>query len=83
MPTDDKMITPRVNGQIVGKFLNIQRWWALAPANCRKSEATFTYLAFGMWEKFWKKKLEEKFMNTFGLDVWQQNKGCNTKGKWS
>jgi hypothetical protein len=66
MPTNDKMITPRVNGQIVDKFLDVERWWVSVPANCRKSEASFTYLAFGMWEKFWEKKLEEEFMNTFG-----------------
>ena len=66
MPTDDEMITPRLNGQLVAKFLDIRRWWASAPANCRKSEATFTYLFFGMWENFWEKKMEEDFMNTFG-----------------
>ena len=66
MPMDDEMITPRVNGQLVAKFLGIRRWWASAPANCRKSEATFTYLFLGMWEKFWEKKMEEDLMNTVG-----------------
>jgi hypothetical protein len=79
MLTNDDMITTRVNGQIVGKFLDIQRWWASAPANCCKSEATFTYLAFGMWETFWEKKLEEELMNTFGWNYDNEIKGAIQK----
>ena len=86
IPTNDEnMITPTVNGQLVAKFLDIRKWWASAPVDCRKSEATFTYLAFGMWEKFWEKKLEEQFMNTFGWsydnDVKEDiQKKCNRSG---
>ena len=86
IPTNDEnMITPTVNGQLVAKFLDIRKWWASAPVDCRKSEATFTYLAFGMWEKFWEKKLEEQFMNTFGWsydnDVKEEiQKKCNRSG---
>jgi hypothetical protein len=47
-PTDDETITSGENGQTVGKFLDIRRWSTSAQANCHKSEATFTYLAFGM-----------------------------------
>ena len=56
MPTDDEMITPRVNGQLVAKFLDIRRWWASAPADCHKSEATFTYLFLGCGKIFGKRR---------------------------
>jgi hypothetical protein len=79
MPSDDEIITPRETGQLVTQFLDIQRWWASAPANCRKSEATFTYLAFGIWGKIWEKKLEEEFTNTFGWSYDNERKDAIQK----
>jgi hypothetical protein len=43
---DDQFATPTVNGHKVSKFLDIKKWWAMAPADCQKSEATFSHLAY-------------------------------------
>jgi hypothetical protein len=48
------------------KVLDVKKWWANAPADCPKSEATFSHLAYGMWEKFWERNMEERFMNEIG-----------------
>ena len=37
---DGQFVTPTVNGYKVSKFLDIKKWWAMAPADCHKSEAT-------------------------------------------
>jgi hypothetical protein len=49
---DDKYITPTVDGHPISKFLDLKKWWAMAPADCHRSDATFTHLANGMWDKF-------------------------------
>jgi hypothetical protein len=71
---DGQFVTPTVNGYKVSKFLDIKKWWAMAPADCHKSEATFFHLAYGMWEKFWKRTMEEQFMNAFGWTYDQEVK---------
>jgi hypothetical protein len=38
---DDQFATPTVNRHRVSKFLGVKKWWANAPADCLKSEATF------------------------------------------
>ncbi len=48
---DDQFVTPTVNGHKVSKISDIKKWWAMAPAHCHKSEATFSHLAYGMWDK--------------------------------
>jgi hypothetical protein len=72
MTHDDKFATPTVNGHTVSKFLDVKKWWANAPADCLKSEATFTYLVYGLWEKFC--EMEERFMNEFGRTYDQEVK---------
>ncbi len=62
---DDKYITPIVEGHPISKFLDIKKWWANAPADCLKSEAAFSHVAYGMWEKFWERNIEEEFMEKF------------------
>ncbi len=76
---DDQFGTPTVNGHKVSKFLDIKKWWAVAPADCHKSEATFSHLAYGMWEKFLERTMEEQFMNEFGWTYDQEVKEKSQK----
>ncbi len=54
--------------------MDIKKWCASAPADCLKSEATFSHLAYGMWEKFWEKNKEEQVMHEFGWTYDQEVK---------
>jgi hypothetical protein len=74
IPEDDNFTTPTVEGRPISKFLDIKKWWANAPADCLKSEATFSHLAYGMWEKFWERNMEEAFMVKFGWSYDQEVK---------
>ncbi len=74
IPDDDNFITPKGDGRPISKFLDIKKWWAKAPADCLKSEATFSHLAYGMWEKFWERNMEEEFMEKFGWSYDQEVK---------
>ena len=74
IPEDDNFTTPNVEGRPISKFLDIKKWWAKAPADCLRSEATFSHLAYGMWEKFWERNMEEEFMEKFGWSYDQEVK---------
>jgi hypothetical protein len=44
----------------------MSNWWSLSNPTCTKTEATFTFLAYEMWEKGWEKEWEKEFMTMHG-----------------
>jgi hypothetical protein len=64
--TNDIVVQPTINGKTIQKFNELSKWWSLSNPTCTKTEATFTFLAYEMWEKGWEKEWEKEFMTMHG-----------------
>ncbi len=66
LANNENMVQPKFNGKTIQKFNELTKWWSLSNPMCMKTEATFTYLAYEMWEKGWEKQWEKEFMMLHG-----------------
>jgi len=87
---NDIMVQPTFNGKTIQKFNELSKLWSLSNPTCMKTEATFTFLAYEIWEKEWEKefmtmhgwsydsKIKENIQYTCERQGYEM-KGCITK----